>query len=311
MKKIWFMLMIAAIVLAACGAPATAPMPFAEAPAMQEGYAAPAQPAESAAYDVQKSVDYAATGNAAPGQERMVIENAEMILVVEAPQAKLDSISALAARLGGFVVSSNIYEAYSRNGVLAPEGSMVIRVPSEKLDEALQEIKADVVEVQSENRSGEDITQQYTDLASRLKNLEAAERQLTIIMEKAEKTEDVLAVFQQLTYYREQIEVVKGQMQYFEQAAALSAISIRLIAEVTVKPIEIGPWKPQGVAAEAIQDLIEFFKGFVEFIIRLVLFILPVLFLIFSPFYLAFLGIRAWWRRRKARRAAQAAPAEK
>ena len=49
------------------------------------------------------------------------------------------------------------------------------------------------------------------------------------------------------------IEVLKGQINYYDQASTLSAISIRLIAEETVKPIIIAGWQPQGVARDAAQ----------------------------------------------------------
>ncbi|MBK8824507.1 MAG: DUF4349 domain-containing protein [Anaerolineales bacterium] len=50
-------------------------------------------------------------------------------------------------------------------------------------------------------------------------------------METATDTEDVVNIFNQLVYYREQIELVKGQIKYYEEAAALSAISVTIIAE--------------------------------------------------------------------------------
>ena len=170
---------------------------------------------------------------------------------------------------------------------------MTIRVPSESLNQALDEIKADVVELQSESRSGQDVTQEYTDLSSRLKNLENTERQLTSIMEEARNTEDVLQVFNQLTQIREQIEVIKGQMKYYEQSAALSAISIRLVAEETIQPIEIGGWKPQGVVRDAVQTLVDFLQGFFEFIIWLVIVFLPAAILILGSLGLALFVV---WR---------------
>ncbi|MDP2977193.1 MAG: hypothetical protein Q8N45_13410, partial [Anaerolineales bacterium] len=92
---------------------------------------------------------------------------------------------------------------------------------------------------------------------------------------------------------------------YYEQAAALSAISVTLIAEATIKPIEIGGWKPQGVARDAVQTLINFMQGFVNFLIWLVLFILPMLVLVLLPFFLIFLGIRAVVRKNRAKKAAK------
>jgi hypothetical protein len=150
-----------------------------------------------------------------------------------------------------------------------------------------------VVEVDAESRSGQDVTADYVDQQSRLKNLEATEAQLVKIMEGATKTDDVLNVFNQLTSIREQIEVVKGQMKYYEESAAMSAISVRIIAEATIQPIEIAGWKPEGVVREAIQDLIYFFQDFVDFLIRFGLYILPALVLIGIPIYLFVLAIRA------------------
>jgi hypothetical protein len=153
-----------------------------------------------------------------------------------------------------------------------------------------------VVEVKSETSSGEDVTAQYVDLQSRLKNLQAAEAQLDEIMKSATNTEDVINIFNQLTAYREQIEVVKGQIKYYEEAAALSSITVSIIAEEKEKPIEIGGWKPSGVAREAVQDLIYFYQDFVDFMIYFVIYTLPVLVTICVPLYAVFLGLRAIFR---------------
>jgi hypothetical protein len=307
-KRILFILLIAALMLSACavGAASTpAPDPYLsyqEAPSSVGGVAP--QPAmervdTTSSYD-SNTVKTDASG--APVQDRLVIQNADLTIVVSDPKAKLAAISVMAKELGGFVVTSNMYQSYLSDGSPVPEGSITIRVPAAKLDSALNSIKADVVEVRSENRSGEDVTQAYVDLNSQLKSLEAAEAQLTKIMQNAETTEDVLNVFNQLESYRQQISVLKGQIQYYEQASALSAINITLIAEETIQPIEIGGWKPEGVARDAIQSLIHFWQGFVDFMINFFLLILPVLITIFVPFYLFFLLVRAIIRRRRAKR---------
>ncbi len=209
----------------------------------------------------------------------------------------MKALEAMAVEMGGYVVSSNKYQASTRNGGEAPEAQVVMRIPAEKLDEALDRIKADVVEVQSESRSGQDVTAEYVDLQSQLNNLEATEAQLVKIMENATATEDVLNVFNQLSSIRGQIETVKGQMKYYEQSAALSAVSVHIIAEASIQPIEIAGWKPQGVARDAIQSLVFFFQDFVDFMIRFVLLVLPALILIAIPVYLIFLGVRALVRR--------------
>ena len=109
--------------------------------------------------------------------------------------------------------------------------------------------------------------------------------------------EDVLAIYLQVQSVQTEIEVLKGQIQYYEESAALSAISVRLIAEESTQPIEVGPWSLEGAAKEAIQDLIFFIQNFAEFLIRFVLYTLPALILIGIPLYLLFLAGRAVFRR--------------
>jgi len=266
------------------------------APAEQELFVPPPQPAGEAGGG-PANLPSNGSGVQASSVDRMVIQNADLVIVVSDVEGRMKQISDMAGEMGGFVVSSNLYQNYTSNYIEVPEAQVVIRVPAERLDEALKLIKADVVEVQTESRSGKDVTAEYVDLKSRLKNFEAAEAQLDEIMKQATETEDVVNVFNQLVYRREQIELVKGQMSYYEEAASLSAISIRLIAEETIKPLEIGPWQPKGVALEAIQDLVDFSKGFVEFLIRFTLYTLPVLVMIGIPIYLVFLGARAIFRK--------------
>ena len=170
--------------------------------------------------------------------------------------------------MGGFVVSVNISQTYASDGTQVPQAQIVVRVPQDKLDDALAQIKKGVVDVQSETSTGQDVTDQYMDLQSRLTAKEAAADQLTKIMQNATKTEDVLAVYAQLQQIDSDIEVLKGQIKYTEQSAALSSISVNIIAEETVQPIVVAGWKPQGVARDALRDLISFWQDFVDFLIR-------------------------------------------
>src|SRR5258706_4457459 len=275
---------------------------YAEAPSAIGGGAPADESARDAYLEVSNSGDTSATGASEP--QRLVIKNADLTIVVKDPAAKMQAISTMAETMGGFVVSSNMGQTYAPDGTKVPEGSLVVRIPAPKLDDALKEIKSDAVDVQNETQSGQDVTKEYTDLQSQLKNLVATEQQLTLIMQKAEKTEDVLAGFNQLSQIRGQIEVIKGQMQYYEQSAALSAVTGRLVAEQTIKPIKIAGWQPQGVARDAVQALVNFFQGFVNFLIWLVLFALPALLLVLLPFYLIFLVIRAFVRRSQPKKPA-------
>ena len=305
MKKILlFSSVIAMLLLAACGSPMAAateaPAPAAYAP--EEYYSdfgfLDLAPESGVAQESSADNSGGGSGDArAASVERIVIQNADIAIVVSDVEVQMNEIQAMAETMGGFVVSSNLYQTYTSNSTLVPEATITIRVPAERLDEALASLKASAVRVQSETRSGQDVTAEYVDLQSRLKNYEAAERELSELLENSATTEDVINIFNQLAYYREQIEITKGQIQYYEEAAALSAISVRLIAEATIQPIEIAGWEPQGVARDAIQDLIYFWQDFVDFIIYFTLNTLPRLVTIGIPLYLVFIGGRALFRK--------------
>ena len=302
-KRLIFVLMIVVLTLSACASKAASMDQYVGAPSVVGGEVAPQPGMEAVAPSAdgsQNSVKRDAVGNQV--QDRIVIQNADLTIVVADPQAKLAAISSMASEMGGFVVSSNMSQTYTTEGKPVPQGYITIRVPAIKLDTALGQIKADAVEVRNENRTGEDVTQNYIDLNSQLRSMQVAADQLTKIMQSAEKTEDVLNVFSQLQSYNQQIDVIKGQIQYYDQASKLSAININLIAEETIQPIEIGGWKPVGVARDAIQNLINFWQGFVDFLIKFFLLILPVLITVLLPIYLVFLAVRAIIRHRKTKK---------
>jgi len=233
-------------------------------------------------------------------EERLVIRNASLSLVVTDPAVSLDAIADLAERLGGYVVSSNVYQQTFAEGIVADSGYITIRIPSEQLDDALEEIKSNATEVRSQSVSGEDVTDEYTDLNSRLRNLEAAEAELLEIMETAQDADDVLAIFEHLRQIRQEIEVTRGRIQYYEQSARLSSISVDLIPDVAAQPLTIGRWQPEGTAKAAIQALIGALKFLGNATIWMIIFIAPILLLLALPIVLIVRGIRKRRAKRKS-----------
>ncbi len=272
------------------------------APAFPEAPAAAAPPA------AQPLADQSANEVGSTSSERLVIQNAQLTIVVTDVNARLKDLEQMVNTMGGYVVSVNVSQMYVSDGTQVPDAQIVFRVPAAQMDSALEQVKQGAVDVQSENRSGQDVTSQYVDLQSRLTAKQAAADQLTKIMQNASRTQDVLDVYQQLQQVNSDIEVLKGQIQYYQESAQMSAISVHIIAEKTVKPIEVGGWKPQGVARDAIQNLIYFWQDFVDFLINFFLLVLPVLITIAIPLFLIFLLVR-WIIRRFFKRRAPAVDA--
>jgi hypothetical protein len=296
-KKTLFVLIVLVLLLVSCGGSGMANQ---EAPefASDEFYYEKegAEPAAPELYEEEARSTNIAITTIETSDERMVIKNADLAIIAEDPAQSMSEIGQMAEGMGGFVVESYLYQQTLSSGVQVPHATITVRVPAEKLDEALSQIKAGAVEVESANLSGQDVTGQYTDLQSQLRNLEAAEAQLQAIMEEAIKTEDVLNVFNELVVVRGQIEVIKGQMQYYEQAAALSRIAVSITADEAVQPIQVGGWQPSGVAKDAVEALIKTLQFIVSAGIWVVLCVLPVALLIGLPLFFV---VRAVIRARK------------
>lgn len=253
------------------------------------------------------------TDNAASSSqtvERMVIKNASLSLVVDKPEEAMDIVSQLADEMGGFVVSARLSQRTLDSGAKVPQANITIRVTAENLDKALSRIKALSSQAPlSENLDSQDVTKEYTDLQSRLRNELNTETTLQKIMDQATKTEDVLAVYTQLTQVRQNIEVLKGQIQYYEQSVALSAISVELLPNEAVQPLTIGGWRPAGVAKDAIQTLINTLKFLGNLVIWIIIYALPVLVVLFVLFGLPFIGLRRLYRRIRPAKRQPVAPA--
>jgi hypothetical protein len=244
--------------------------------------------------------------------ERIVIKNASLSIVVLDPSSAMQSIVKMAEGMGGFVVNSNIYKTTTSQGLEVPIANITLRVPVEKLDQTLIQIKALVdnpdIDILNENISGQDVTSEVTDLESRLRNLEAAEEQLLKIMDNAYQTDDVIIVFRELTSVREEIEMIQGQIKYYRESAQLSAISVYLQAKAAIEPITIGKWQPGVEIQKALQALVNGGKFIVNMLIWLLILIAPLLAVIFLPiFYI----IRYFKKRKQLKKSEEPAQKEK
>jgi len=281
---------------------------------------APAQP---------QSIDNADTGSSydrsieqvslpeAQGTEntfRIVIKNASLSIVVDDPAKVLEAIGKNAEQKGGFIVTSNLYKTQTDQGLEIPEATITVRVPAELLTQTLEEIKAMVKDpekdVQYENVIGQDVTKDYTDLQSRLRNLQNTSAKLNDIMDGAVRTQDVLDVYNQLTSVNEQIEVIQGQINYYDESARLSAIDVHIIASESIQKLTIGGWEPAGVASGALQTLIDTMQFLANAAIWVGLYVLPVLLCLLIPVAIIYFAVRSIMKRRKQKSAEQDAVIE-
>ena len=258
------------------------PVSCAGAPTVSPGMPAPVSP--------EQEIDYkngAAGVEALPSvaEERMIVRNGEMSLVVEDVVDARDEIAELAARFDGYVVSSRVSgEEQDMRGYIS------IRVPDGKFDQALAELRELAVRVESESTDSQDVTEEYVDLNSRLKNAEATENQYLTLLERATDVKDILSIYESLSRVRSEIEQIKGRMQYLERISAMSLITVRLEPEATAKPLVRAGWSAMEALKAAVRGIVIFGQALGTIAIWAVIFI---------PVWGTILGVTLWRRRRK------------
>lgn len=220
-------------------------------------------------------------------QDRMIVRTGDMLLVVSDVVEARDRVVELAGKFEGYVVSSQIYgEEEERRGWIS------IRVPNERFESALAELRKLAVKVKSESTSSQDVTEEYVDLQSRLKNAEATEAQYLALLEKAEKVEEILWIYDALSRVRAEIEQIKGRMQYLERTSAMSQITVSLEPVTSAKPI--GGWSATETFKSAVRGIIVLGQWLATGAIWLGIFV---------PIWGSLLGLILWRRQRRKRAA--------
>ena len=181
-------------------------------------------------------------------------------------------------------------------------------IPSDQFEVAQRRLRSLALEVQNDTASGQDVSQEYVDLQSRLTNLEATSARIRDFLDKATKVEDALQVNQQLSDVEGQIEQVKGRMQFLKDRSAFSTIALTLnplIPTPTPRPTPTPiAWQP-GKTIEAAGDTLgSVLRGLADaaiwFGIVLVPFAIPVVAIILLVMY---------FKRRNKRTISSARPA--
>ncbi len=147
-------------------------------------------------------------------------------------EATQDAV-ALAGRFSGFVLSTSIEGKDSRSGTL------VIRVPSDRFEELVNEVK-NLGDVRSESISGQDVTQEFVDLESRLRNLRAQEAVLLRLFDKATTVAATIRVQSELGRVQLESEQLRGRLRYLEDQTSLATLSITVAEKGVPAPATRG-----------------------------------------------------------------------
>jgi hypothetical protein len=179
---------------------------------------------------------------------RKTIRTSSIDLVVQKPTEAAEKIRRLAEGIGGFLVSSEI-----SGGQDATSGSLTVRVPAARFEEARAEIRKLGLRVENERIEAQDVTRQYVDQEANLRNLRAEEAQYLAILKQAKTVKDTLEVSEKLGEVRGQIEQQQEEFSALSKQIETVAISIMLRTEAEARVFGLN-WRPLYQIKLALRD---------------------------------------------------------
>lgn len=204
-------------------------------------------------------------------QDRLVVQESSMSLLVKDVREMGDKVIEKAKEVGGFMISSSLTTPED-----APYASISVRVPADKLKEALDYYRNLAVKVASENLYGQDVTDEYVDIEARLESFAKIKAKYEEILDQAVRVSDLLEVNRELVNLQDQIDALKGRQKYLEQTAKLARITVYLSTDELALPYAPTPsFRPAVVLKQAVRSLVATLRSLATALIWLVVY-LPV-----------------------------------
>jgi predicted nucleic acid-binding Zn-ribbon protein len=224
MKNVWFIAFVL-LTFSACGHRA----PEEKAMATDITLAAPPAPAlmKQAAYGGNKaeqvSNDNQTSANQMVDTSKKIIKEGDIRFETGDLKTTKEKIVTSLKSLGGYVVE----ESETNNGDNnRKEYNLKIRVPAKNFDRFLETLSANADRIDTKNIRVKDVTTEYIDITTQLKNKKLLENRYQELLAKATKTADLLDIENKLTEIRSDIESTQGQLNYLNKQVTFSSLDI-------------------------------------------------------------------------------------
>lgn len=173
--------------------------------------------------------------------ERQMIYRAYVELTTRAFSEAEQLIESAANERQGYILNKDL-NVFSENDRAL---YYTIRIPIADLNSFLEALRSDIFRVENQSLTGEDVTDQYVDLETRLTTREQLETRLLEFMENAETTEDLLNISRDLSNVQYEIEQIRGQLQYLDNRIDYATVDISLYEErlSTITDEELAIWE--------------------------------------------------------------------
>ncbi len=240
----------------------------------------------------------------APVGKKMVIKDAELEVLVQNTDVAIAQVNQLTADYDGYIIST---QSWYVDGF--KHATVRLGIPSQAFETVVNQLRDLGLRVISETAAGQDVSNEYVDLQSKLTNLEATADRIRVFLSEAETIDETLTISAKLSELEAQIEQVKGQMRYYEGRSAYSTITVNLVPQYptptptmtptptatpvpTLTPTPVPGWNAQDTFEDASEVIVNVTQDTVDILIWF--------FVVLAPIGI-FIGLIIWAVRRGMR----------
>src|SRR5580693_4098295 len=231
------------------------------------------------------SVALAASGQSDTPDTRKIIRNGTLDLLVNDVGQSIDKIGPIVNGVGGFIEQSTQINSGSHSA------SVTVRIPADRLDRVITQIKGLATNVDRESVEVRDVTREYIDLDARLRNAQAEEAQYLQILKRATTIKDTLDVTEKLSDVRGRIEQMQGEMKFLMAQIDMSSLEISLQTESDAAVAGIH-WRPLRQAKAALSEMISGLADWADSVIAFLINLPLIAVWLFSVIILLLVAVR-------------------
>lgn len=218
-RRLTLVVLVALVLLAGCNGAGSAG-------GADAGYAEAGGEAETRAAGGGDAGDGGSAGEEGDATGRSIIRTGEVRLRVDDYEAAHTNLTAAAEARGGYV-SDSARQVRNRDGEDWTTGRVVLRVPADNFSEAMTAAESEGSVLESRTAT-EDVTDQVVDLEARLENLRAERDRLRTLYDRANETEDVIAIERRLSEVQTEIERTEARLQNVQRRVTYATITVEL-----------------------------------------------------------------------------------
>jgi hypothetical protein len=163
------------------------------------------------------------TETALPGFTRKIIKDGRMEIRVKILEEGKIQVDSLVKKFNGYYAEETF-----NNQDYSHDFSLKIRIPSEKFELFIAQAESAVGELVFKSISSRDVTEEFIDLETRLKNKKNYLNRYGELLKQAKSVKDILEIEEKTRVIEEEIESTEGRLKYLNNQVDFSTLELTI-----------------------------------------------------------------------------------